>query len=69
MNCDRCNKKIGNTLYELGIEGQPNYEQLCPVCWLGPKEGSKPKYHKKDNAWTITKLKAHKDKMKKLKEP
>ena len=60
MNCDNCNKRIGNTLYEVGEL------RLCAICWLGKKEGSKSKYQQFDNSWTIAKLKAHKDKMKKL---
>lgn len=58
MRCDECNKTIGNTLYEIGDK------RLCPVCWLGVEEGSKPKYQQFDNSWTEAKLVAHKEAMK-----
>ena len=56
MNCDQCNRLIGNTLYEVGDK------KLCPICWLGKAEGSKPKYQQFDAKWTITNLAAFKAK-------
>ena len=58
MKCDNCGATIGNTLYEVGEK------RFCPICWLGPEEGSLPKYHQKTNSWTEAKLKAHKDEIK-----
>lgn len=62
MRCDECGKTIGDTLYEVGDK------RLCPVCWLGEKEGNKPKYQRSTNAWTDEKLKAHKERMKEVEE-
>jgi hypothetical protein len=58
IHCDNCGSLIGNTLYEVGDK------KLCPICWLGPKEGTDPKYQKFDAKWTTQKLAAHKQAMK-----
>ena len=60
MNCDQCNRLIGNTLYEIGTGER--YRRLCPICWLGKEEGSKSKYQQFDYKWTISNLAAFKAK-------
>ena len=56
MKYDCCERTVSNTLYEIGVEGQPSYKRLCAICHLGEKEGSKPKYWDMSAFWTDASL-------------
>ena len=37
--CEKCNRELANTKFTIG-----GNLILCPICWLGPKEGGQQKY-------------------------
>ena len=43
VKCNKCNRTLANTKYYLNYKKE-NEQVLCPICVLGPVEGSQSKY-------------------------